>query len=280
MTIMLQQQQQQQRNVLVIKLLLYSLLFISTFPTTDALSLPTQQTQQQPIIGIIFDMDGTLIEPCIDFASMRSRIYALASQDRGYPVTDGDVVTMVDTFTNQDLIDSAHAVFRDIEARALRDMKLMPDMLDICRYLDDRGIRRAVLTRNVMTSVDYLYDTYMMDVPRFQPQVARDTICDGKHQKGVLLAKPQPDGIQYICRQWQCHPSQVIMVGDSDKDDVVAGNRAGCAATVLLRTTTTGCDNDSGNGNESDKDERQPTVVVDSLSTLQRLLEESNCCGV
>jgi phosphoglycolate phosphatase-like HAD superfamily hydrolase len=217
-------------------------------------------------------MDGTLIEPCIDFASMRRRIYAIASDHAGYPVDQGDVVTMVDTFPPP-YQQQGMEVFDDIEAQALRDMKVMPGMLDLCRLLDERGMKRALLTRNVGRSADYLFDTFLFphQIPRFSPQVARDTI--NPTTGTVLVAKPQPDGIQYICSVWNCDPSQIIMVGDSDKDDIVAGNRAGCGATILLKT---GCDNDSGNAKESDEGERQPTLVIDLLATLQTLLEESN----
>lgn len=45
--------------------------------------------------------------------------------------------------------------------------------------------------------------------------------------------KPSPEALIHICDTWGIPPSSVIMVGDSAKDDVVCGNRAG-AVTVLL----------------------------------------------
>ena len=104
-------------------------------------------------------------------------------------------------------------VFDDIQAKALRDMKLMPGILELCNYLDNNNIRRAVLTRNVESSVQHLQQNFMATMPPFYPQVARDTLDE---RGEVLLPKPNPDGIQYICRRWQCSPSQIIMIGDSD----------------------------------------------------------------
>lgn len=47
--------------------------------------------------------------------------------------------------------------------------------------------------------------------------------------------KPSPAALQHIAQQWGISASECIMVGDSAKDDVVCGNRAG-AVTVLLDT--------------------------------------------
>ena len=74
----------------------------------------------------------------------------------------------------------------------------------------------------------------------------------------------------FFVRRLQCSPSQIIMIGDSDQDDVVAGNRAGCGATIHL---TADHDNDSGNADESHLDERRASVRIDSLVTLRGLLE-------
>lgn len=254
----------------------------------------------KPLVGIIFDMDGTLIQPCIDFPDMRRRIYEVASEEAGIPVTQGDVVTMVDTFSPP-YREKAMAIFADIEAKALRDMKLMPGMLELCQYLDDNNIRRAVLTRNVETSIQYMEQHFMSGMPPFHPQVARNTLGSvattttvtmkddiqsaplkqqlrqqNQNQKQSLLRpKPHPDGILYICQQWQCLPSQTIMVGDSDLDDIVAGNRAGCGATIHLVRTGRKEDNDSGNADESAAHERTPTLRIDCLHKIQALLVEA-----
>jgi len=224
---------------------------------------------QQRAFGVIFDMDGTLIQPCIDFAEMRRRIYDVASEDLGRPVLQGDVIKLFPSLSPSGQA-KANEIFAEIEAKAKKDMKIMPGMFELCDFLDENRINRALLTRNVVDSVDYMYDNFMKTkgMRKFDPQVARDSLDE---RGNIIIAKPQPDAIHYICRQWNCSPSQVIMVGDSDKDDIVAGNRAGCGATVHLKT---GIDNDSGNGGESDTFERKPTLEISTLSELQLILEE------
>mmetsp|Transcript_41056 Transcript_41056/g.46646 ORF Transcript_41056/g.46646 Transcript_41056/m.46646 type:complete len:280 (+) Transcript_41056:34-873(+) len=255
------------------QLLLSFVVLLSTTNNIKALFLQ-QSLKSTTIKGIIFDMDGTLIQSCIDFADMRKRIYKVASEDLGRSVSDGDVIKLAPKLS-LDGQKKADAIFADIEAKALRDMKLMPGMIELCKFLDNETtIKRAILTRNVFSSIDYMYENYMKqhNVTRFNPQIARDSLDkDGN----ILTAKPQPDAIHYICREcWNCSPSEVIMVGDSYKDDVVAGNRAGCGATILLKPKF---DNNSGNDNESTLNERIPTFIITELSDLQPLLLKRYC---
>jgi phosphoglycolate phosphatase-like HAD superfamily hydrolase len=213
------------------------------------------------------DMDGTLVKPCIDFAKLRRSIYDLAVQDGVVP--KGDVIALVDKSFSESARTKAHQVFTDIEQQALKDMELMPGMLELCLYLDQAGLQRAILTRNVQTSVDYLHKVHLTDeVPPFWPQVARDSLCD--LTQSLIKPKPHPDAIWHICRHWSCRPDQVIMVGDSLQDDIVAGRRAGCW-TVHLDTRT---DNDSGNLGESQVEERQAHYTISSLQELQPILSQ------
>jgi phosphoglycolate phosphatase-like HAD superfamily hydrolase len=130
-----------------------------------------------------------------------------------------------------------------------------------------------VLTRNVQNSIEAMHerlrDWHGVTTP-FEPAVARDTTSPDEDT--LIPSKPAPDGIWYICNQWQCDPSQVIMVGDSDKDDIVAAYRAGCGASVLLMDSQKLHDNNSGNDNDSDLTERTPTFKLDSLVHLHELL--------
>jgi phosphoglycolate phosphatase-like HAD superfamily hydrolase len=144
----------------------------------------------------------------------------------------------------------------------------MNGMIPLCEWLDSQNIQRAVLTRNVERSVDALHDK--LPVKPFEPAVARNTLHP-VHQHNIS-PKPHPDAIHYICQSWKCSPSQVIMVGDSLKDDVVAANRAGCTSVFL----NMGKDNCSGNEGTSTLEEREPTVTVTSLEELLDLFMTYN----
>ena len=216
-----------------------------------------------PLKGVIFDMDGTLIKSVIDFPDMRRRIYHVATEDLGVSVQSGDVLALADTLSEKAQAD-VKVILEDIEAKALRDMELNTGMVELCAFLDQQKIPRALLTRNVESSVEYMHTNKMSSIPHFQPAIARDTVNSGN----ILRPKPFPDAIFHICQQWNCDPSQVMMVGDSLQDDIVAANRAGCISVHL----SSGKDNDSGNANESFQEERAPDIVIQSLSELRAIL--------
>lgn len=234
------------------------------------------------IKGIIFDMDGTLIKPSIDFAELRRRVHELADTDpllRDEPeeVRRGDVLEMHNTFSPEGQV-LVQEVFDDIEEMALKAMTLMDNCGDLCHFLDERGIPRAVLTRNVERSVDVMQEKLWetSNVKGFFPTVNRNTVgMNGK----ALEIKPSPDSIYYICSTWGCDPKDVLMVGDSVSDDIVAANRAGCGGSVLLNFNGKKWDNDSGgrgtDGMDEDQlKEREPTIVIHDLRDLQQILEQ------
>lgn len=234
------------------------------------------------IAGVIFDMDGTLIQPCIDFADMRNRIYSIADSDptmKSLPLEKrrGDVLELYKSLSEMGKSE-AKAVFDEIEAKAIEDMVLMEHVGELCHFLDQEGIPRAVLTRNVQRSVEVmhqkLWDTHA--VREFYPAVSRDTMSPF-HDKEPLPSKPSPDAIFHICNVWGCSPEQVIMVGDSAADDIVAAYRANCGGRVLLRYNGKELDNDAGSGmarTTQEQMEREPSLVIYNLRQLLEIFKE------
>ncbi|KKF96165.1 putative uncharacterized hydrolase [Ceratocystis platani] len=144
--------------------------------------------QELPTLeGVVFDVDGTL---CLPEASQAA----------------------------------AHEAIRAIERRAMDEQAAQPGLAELMQYLDSRGIRKGICTRNFDLPVKHLLDTYLPD-SLFHPIVTRD----------FRPTKPDPAGILHIASTWGLagpDASGLIMVGDSI-DDMTAGRRAG-AATVLL----------------------------------------------
>ena len=197
-------------------------------------------------VGIIFDMDGTLLKPAINFTKMRNGIYAICDAYEHTKNVRGDVLELVDSKFNAEQKVAAKHVFDEIEREALEAMQLMEGVVDVLKMCDENGVKKAVLTRNVLKSVEYMQREILknleVQIADFDDIVARDTIVCRK----IIPSKPEPDAILHICEQWNCHPVDVIMVGDCKADDVVAANRAGCASIWL----NTGKDNDAGGEQE------------------------------
>jgi len=250
---------------------------------------PPPRTAPSPSIkGVIFDMDGTLVRHAIDFADLRRRVYAVADADPVGRRLERDCVLALAERLSPDGTARCRSIFADVERRALADMEPMAGGPDLVRFLRERGVRRAVLTRNVAASAARMADLYRRDgpgddgdgddgaAPPFAPIVARDTRT-GPHGGAPLRSKPHPDGILHVCDVWGCRPEEVIMVGDSANDDVAAANRAGCGGAVLL-TQPGGArlDTDSGysvGDSEEERQERTPSLEVESLMELKTHLE-------
>ena len=155
----------------------------------------------------------------------------------------------------------------------------MDGLADLCRFIDDSGLKRAILTRNVGRSVAHLHDKLQKEeaLAGFSPAVARDSVCE---QGKPIPPKPAPDAILHICSTWGCEPRNVLMVGDSPADDIVAGYRAGCGARVLLAEGGVTRDNDTtGNGAPADDEQirqRTPCITITSLLELRDLLRENS----
>lgn len=242
----------------------------------SAVGLNLQRTE---IHGIVFDMDGTLIEPSIDFADMRRRIHEIADLDPLLKDSPENVrrddVLKISTLLSSDGKEKAQTVFKDIETKAIRDMKLMDGLGELCEYLDSQGIQRAVLTRNVCKSVDVMEKKLQDEhsIKGFFPTVSRET----RDVNGKLLpSKPSPEPIHHICEIWQCSAKHVIMVGDSEADDIVAASRAGCGAKILLKFNGQSLDNDSGGKDILSNNEKTPSLTITSLKELRNILLNSN----
>ena len=64
------------------------------------------------------------------------------------PHPAGDILDVIASWPPEQQ-QAAHAAIAEVEAQALRDMQLMPGVLELSAYLDALGMPRALVTRNV-----------------------------------------------------------------------------------------------------------------------------------
>lgn len=261
-------------------------------PSSKMASTNTSDTRPT-IRGVIFDMDGTLTVPNHDFALMYQRVGCVT----------GDILSEIETW-DLERRDAANQIIHEMETEALSGMAVMPHARELCAFLDKHKVPRGLVTRNVDKSVAHFHKEHWCvtgvtdgntdtsvggtdsnTTPRnrlapFSPALSRE----------FKPYKPAPDALLKICAEWNVSPSQVIMVGDSAKDDVVAGNRAGCF-TILLdqhgKWRREGTENDvkktDDNGVTADnvlRGEMVPTEIVSCLSQIEPLLREKYDVGI
>lgn len=152
---------------------------------------------------------------------------------------------------------TALEAIRAIERKAMATQIPQPGLNTLMSYLDSRGIRKAICTRNFDVPVQNLLTTFL-EGSVFHPIVTRD----------FKPPKPDPAGIWHIAKDWGLHDeagnvdaSGLIMVGDSI-DDMTAGRKAG-AATVLLVNDV----------NQKLVDHDHTDLVIQSLEELVSILE-------
>lgn len=202
----------------------------------------------------MFDMDGTLTVPVIDFAAMYK---AVLGEDEYLDVkaknpSGIDILHIIENWS-ADKQQKAYEAIAEFERLGMDQLQIMPGAAELCSFLDDRKIRRGLITRNVKEAVELFHTRFGL---KFLPALSRE----------FRPYKPDPAPLHFICSAWDVQPNEVIMIGDSLKDDVACGKRAGAFACLLDET-----------GRYSSPEyahvELKPDFTVSSLSQIHSLLE-------
>jgi HAD superfamily hydrolase (TIGR01509 family) len=163
-----------------------------------------------PPRGVIFDLDGTLTEPLLDFEAIRREL--------GIP-SGAPIIEALDGF-DDDARARAEVILRRREREAIAAATLADGCRELLALLAGRQVAVAILTRNIRDAVDDFVRRFGF---RFAAVFTRE---DGP-------PKPAPHGVRVLCQQLGLTPAEVWTVGDY-KYDVMAGRDAGCR-TVLVR---------------------------------------------
>ena len=163
-----------------------------------------------PPRAVIFDLDGTLTEPLLDFEAIRREL-GIAP---GHPILEA-----------LDHVDEgrrawAETILRRRELEAIEAATLADGCHEILARLAGHGVPVAILTRNVRAAVQLFSERFGF---RFDAVFTRE---DGP-------PKPAPDGVRALCAALRVAPAEALVVGDYTFD-ILAGRAAGCRA-VLVR---------------------------------------------
>lgn len=171
-------------------------------------------------------------------------------------IRGGDILHVIHSW-DEERQKEAFAKIAEIEEEALQNMKLMAGAEELCALLDEAKLPRALVTRNVSASVDFFHKT-AFPLPPFHPSLSREW----------KPYKPDPASLHYIAQHWGVSPSELVMIGDSAKDDVVCGNAAG-SVTILL---------DEDGKYDGTRDPKlngaKPDFIVSSLHEASKVLHE------
>ncbi|KAL5515837.1 hypothetical protein EMCRGX_G001069 [Ephydatia muelleri] len=124
------------------------------------------------------------------------------------------------------------AIIEEMEDEANRRLRLQPGVLDVLHFLAQRGLGRALMTRNSDKSVRVFVEHVRQLCADKYPLFSQQPLFSQIITREFLPCKPDPAPILHVCEVWSMDPRDVVMVGD-DRVDMMCGRGAG-AVTVLL----------------------------------------------
>jgi len=142
--------------------------------------------------GVIFDLDGTLVDSHLDFDRMRQHL--------GFPAGQ-PVLEHLATLTDPQEISVAEDIIAEHEMQGAHKAKWMPGAQAFLGLLKQLHLPIGILTRNMREATEYMVSA--LDIP-----------VDIIVTREDCVPKPSPDGLLYIARQWGLHVSSLVYVGD------------------------------------------------------------------
>lgn len=187
--------------------------------------------------AILFDFDGTLAIPNLDFVDMRRQLNAFTAA-HGFEVDDLAHLDMLDlmhtamAWLNQQSGErgtlyyrQAHILLQEIEIACAQRSGLLPGILDLLEVLRLRDIAIGIVTRNCEPAVRIIF-----------PEV--DIYCSALYaREHVERVKPHPAHLQAALTRLGVSPDRALMVGDGAMD-MIAGKGLGLFSIGVLSGET------------------------------------------
>ena len=167
---------------------------------------------------VIFDLDGTITQPHLDFKKIRKEL----------GITDDQSILDYIGSLDENGKERANAILDAHEKDAACNSKLTPGTHELFAYLKENDIRTAIITRNARENVHIVLDKHALSVDEI---ITRD---DGP-------VKPSPEGVFTLCKKFEVRPDEVLFVGDY-LFDIQTGVNAGTRTVLLKWQDTSGWD--------------------------------------
>jgi len=157
--------------------------------------------------AVIFDFDGTLTKPYLNFDAVRAEI--------GIEGPVLEAMAGMDQASRQ----RAEEILLGYEQEAARNASLQDQALEVIDACRARGYAVAILTRNARPTVGPVLERFGIEVDALRTR-----------EDGAI--KPSPEPVLSICKELHVDPRESYVVGDY-LFDILSGQAAG-AGTVLM----------------------------------------------
>lgn len=159
--------------------------------------------------AVIFDLDGTLTKPYLDFDAIRAEI----------GVASGPILEALSRMTPAER-ESAEAVLIRHEWDAARNGTLYDGAVEVVASCRRGGRPVAVLTRNSRRIVDFILETHGF-------------VFDAIRTREDGAIKPSAEPVLSICREVAADPKKSWLVGDF-LFDIMSGEAAGTKTVLMI----------------------------------------------
>ena len=158
--------------------------------------------------AILFDMDGTLTKPLLDFPLIKKEL----------GIGDRPILEAISEMSPTDRV-AAEAILCRHEETAAAASTLNEGCIELLSWLLQHRVRMALITRNSRASVQTVLERHPIPINTL---IARED----------ALPKPDPAPLLLACQRLEISPGEVWMVGDG-RYDVEAGTAAGIRTVWL-----------------------------------------------
>jgi phosphoglycolate phosphatase len=209
------------------------------------------------IQAFVFDFDGTLAIPNIDFGLMRRQIDTIAERYDVDPASVGHlyILEMIETVRAQlgqtgdhrgeEFHREAYASILALEIDCARRGGMLPGATEVLQALRQQGFKIGVVTRNSASAVRTICAVI-------------DTLCDVFLPREVVrFVKPHPEHLQRALERLHVLARHAVMVGDGPID-ITAGKALGLKTVAVL----------TGGARRESLLASQPDLILDSVADL------------
>jgi HAD superfamily hydrolase (TIGR01509 family) len=170
---------------------------------------------ETPVDGIIFDLDGTLVDATLNFVLIRQQV--------GCP-QGTDLLKFIAAMEDKEMRKHASDIVLSHELEDARQSKWLPGGEHLVNRLHQLNIPQAIVTRN---------SAQACSIKMKNNHIPIDTVITREHYP----PKPAPDALLAIANDWDISPQRLMYVGDF-LYDVQAGNNAGMLSCLITHGRT------------------------------------------
>ena len=193
------------------------------------------------IKAVIFDLDGTITEPFLDFAAIRKE---MGLDENSEPILEA----MEKMLPSQRA--KAEQILNHHEKRAIEESRLNQGAKETLNTLKDSGIQIGILTRNTKSNALAVAQKHNFE---FDDIVDRD---DGP-------VKPDAFGVLELCRRFKVQPCETLVVGDY-LFDILSAKSAGAFAVLLA------------NHHKADEFAKVADFSVERIDQILQIIKQKN----